>query len=64
MFAYAIVFFFVALLAGMLGFGGIAGTPATIAQVLCVVFLVLCGLTFLFRGRGRSAPGKTSPDLR
>jgi uncharacterized membrane protein YtjA (UPF0391 family) len=47
---YAIIFLIVALLAGVLGFGVIAGTAATIAKVLFVVFLVLFVVSLL-RGR-------------
>lgn len=38
---YAAVFFIIALIAGVLGFGVIAGTAATIAKVLFLVFIVL-----------------------
>jgi uncharacterized membrane protein YtjA (UPF0391 family) len=38
---YAVIFLIIALLAGVLGFGAIAGTAAAIAKVLFVVFLVL-----------------------
>jgi uncharacterized membrane protein YtjA (UPF0391 family) len=38
---YAVIFLCVALLAGLLGFGAIAGTAGSIAKVLLVVFLVL-----------------------
>jgi uncharacterized membrane protein YtjA (UPF0391 family) len=41
MLGYAITFLLVALLAGVLGFGVIAGTAAVIAKVLFIVFLVL-----------------------
>lgn len=41
---YAVIFLIVAILAGVLGFGVIAGTAATIAKICFVVFLVL----FLF----------------
>lgn len=47
---YAIIFLLVAIGAGILGFGVIAGTAATIAKVLFVIFLVLF-LVSLFRGR-------------
>ncbi len=50
MLGYAITFLLIALLAGVLGFGVIAGTAATIAKVLFVVFLVLF-IASLFRGR-------------
>ena len=38
---WTIVFLIIALVAGVLGFGGIAGTAMGIAQVLFVIFLVL-----------------------
>ena len=38
---WALVFFVVALIAGALGFGGIASASAGIAQVLFVIFLIL-----------------------
>jgi uncharacterized membrane protein YtjA (UPF0391 family) len=38
---YAIVFFLIAVLAGILGFGAIAGTAALIARVCFILFLVL-----------------------
>ena len=46
---YALIFLIVALLAGVLGFGVIAGTAATIAKVLFVVFLVLFVVSLLRR---------------
>lgn len=47
---YSIVFLLIALLAGVLGFGVIAGTAATIAKVLFLVFLILF-VVALLRGR-------------
>jgi uncharacterized membrane protein YtjA (UPF0391 family) len=47
---YAITFLLIALVAGLLGFGVVAGTAATIAKVLFVIFLVLF-VASLFRGR-------------
>lgn len=44
---YAVIFLIVALLAGVLGFGVIAGTAATIAKVLFILFLVLFAISFL-----------------
>lgn len=52
MLSYAIIFLIIALLAGVLGFGVVAGTAATIAKVCFVVFLVLF-LFSLFTGRRR-----------
>lgn len=48
---YAVVFLIVAIIAGVLGFGYIAGTAAWIAKILFVVFLVLF-LVSLIKGRG------------
>ena len=50
MLGYAISFLIIALIAGVLGFGVIAGTAAMIARVLFLVFLVLFVPAFL-RGR-------------
>lgn len=47
---WAIVFFVVALIAAVLGFGGIAGAASWIAQVLFVVFLIAFVIS-LFMGR-------------
>ena len=47
---YAVTFLIIALIAGVLGFGVIAGTAAAIAKVLFVIFLALCIASF-FRGR-------------
>lgn len=49
---YAIIFLIVAILAGVLGFGVVAGTAATIAKICFVVFLVLF-LFSLLSGRRR-----------
>lgn len=47
---WVLIFFIGALVAGALGFFGIAGDLAWVAKVLFVVFLVLFLLSFL-RGR-------------
>jgi uncharacterized membrane protein YtjA (UPF0391 family) len=49
---YALVFLVVALIAGVLGFGVVAGTAAWIAKVLFVVFLILF-IVSLINGRGK-----------
>ncbi|HMN75595.1 MAG TPA: DUF1328 domain-containing protein [Burkholderiaceae bacterium] len=49
---YAVVFFVIALIAALFGFGGIAAGAASIAQVLFFVFIVLAIASFLF-GLGR-----------
>jgi uncharacterized membrane protein YtjA (UPF0391 family) len=49
---YAVVFFVIALIAALFGFGGIAAGAAGIAKILFVVFIILAIATFLF-GRNR-----------
>jgi len=49
---YAVVFFVIALIAALFGFGGIAAGAAGIAKILFVIFIILAIATFLF-GRGR-----------
>lgn len=49
MLSYAVIFLLIALVAGVLGFGVIAGTAASIAKLLFVIFLV-CFIAALFRG--------------
>ncbi len=53
---WAILFFIVALVAAFFGFGGIAGTAASIGKILFVGFLVLAAIALiggLVRGGGR-----------
>lgn len=50
MLRYAVIFLIVALIAGVLGFGVLAGTAMWIAKVLFVVFLILF-LVSLITGR-------------
>ncbi|EMI53733.1 membrane protein containing DUF1328 [Rhodopirellula sallentina SM41] len=45
-------FLIIALIAGVLGFGVVAGTAATIAKVLFFVFLVLFVIGLLMGRRG------------
>ena len=52
MLGYALTFLLIALLAGVLGFGVIAGTAALIAKVCFILFLALFIATLL---RGRRA---------
>ena len=49
MLGWALTFLVVALLAGILGFGGIASASTGIAQILFVVFLVLFVGTMVMR---------------
>lgn len=50
MLGYAVIFLLIAILAGALGFGTLAGTAAIIAKVCFVIFLVLF-IASLLRGR-------------
>lgn len=52
MLSYTILFLIVAIIAGALGFGAVAGLAATFAKVLFVIFLVLFVVSLL---RGRKA---------
>ena len=45
---YALVFFVVALIAALFGFGGIAAGAVSIAKTLFFIFLVLAIASFLF----------------
>jgi uncharacterized membrane protein YtjA (UPF0391 family) len=44
---YAVVFFIVALIAALFGFGGIAAGAASIAKILFIIFLIVSIVTFL-----------------
>jgi uncharacterized membrane protein YtjA (UPF0391 family) len=52
MLSWALTFLVIALIAGVLGFGVIAGTAATIAKVLFFVFLVLFIIGLIMGRRG------------
>ena len=59
MLSWALTFFIVAIIAAVLGFGGIAAGASSIAQILFVVFLVLFAVSLiagLVRGRSPRAP--------
>lgn len=53
MLGWAVTFLVIALIAAVLGFGGIAGTAVGIAKILFFVFLALAVLSFIF-GRRRA----------
>ncbi|MCY1395906.1 hypothetical protein D9M68_477860 [compost metagenome] len=53
MLSWALTFLVIAIVAAVLGFGGIAGTAAGIAKILFVIFLVLFVVSFII---GRRAP--------
>ncbi|MCM2369246.1 DUF1328 domain-containing protein [Aporhodopirellula aestuarii] len=52
MLGWALTFLIIALIAGALGFGMVAGTAATIAKVLFFVFLVLFIIGLVLGRRG------------
>jgi len=52
MLSWALTFLVIALIAGVLGFGVIAGTAATIAKICFVVFLVLFVIGLVMGRRG------------
>ena len=45
---YAVVFFVIALVAALFGFGGIAASAVTIGKILFMVFAVLSVASFLY----------------
>jgi uncharacterized membrane protein YtjA (UPF0391 family) len=53
MLSWAITFLIIAIIAAVLGFGGIAGTATGIAKILFVVLLVMFIASFFFGRRGR-----------
>jgi uncharacterized membrane protein YtjA (UPF0391 family) len=53
MLRYAIIFAILALVAGVLGFGNLAGDFGYIARILLFVFLILFVVSLIF-GRGRA----------
>ena len=55
MLRWAIIFAVVALIAALLGFGGVAGLSADLAKIFLLVAVVIIILGFLF-GRGPRVP--------
>lgn len=49
MLGWALTFLFFALIAGALGFGGIAGTSMGAAQILFLVFMIMFAVTIVLR---------------
>ncbi|RYG49194.1 DUF1328 domain-containing protein [bacterium] len=47
MLKWALIFLIVALVAGVLGFGGIAGSAVGIAQILFWAFIIITAVLFL-----------------
>jgi uncharacterized membrane protein YtjA (UPF0391 family) len=57
MLSWAILFFILAIVAAVFGFGGLASAFAGIAQILFVIFLALFVLALVVRAlRGQSPP--------
>jgi len=53
---YAAVFFIIALIAALFGFGGIAAGAVGIAKILFFVFVILFLVSLIFGWRGRGGP--------
>ena len=51
MFRWAIIFAVIALIASLLGFGGVAGLSQQFAIILLVIAIILAVIGFLSRGR-------------
>ena len=47
MLKWAILFAVISLIAGVLGFGGIAGASAGIAKILFFIFIAICVILFI-----------------
>jgi len=57
MLSWAIGFFIVALIAALLGFGGVASTASGIAQILFFLFLIAFAISLVVHVvRGRAPP--------
>lgn len=47
MLTWAVIFLIVAIIAGALGFTGVAGAATTMAQILFGIFLAICIILFI-----------------
>lgn len=59
MLGWAVTFLVVALIAAVLGFGGIAGTAIEIAKIIffvAIILFVISAVIGLMRGRGPTVP--------
>ena len=54
MLSWALTFFVLAIIAAVLGFGGIASATAGIAKILFVVFIILFVASFFFKAAGKA----------
>lgn len=55
MLSWVVTFFILAIIAAVLGFGGLAGTFVGIAKIFALIFLVVAVLGFVF-GRSSLTP--------
>ena len=53
MLSWSVMFLIIAIIAGIFGFGGVAGTATEFARILFVGFLVICVISFIL---GRRVP--------
>ena len=63
MFGWAITFLVIALIAAVLGFGGIAGVAIELAKIVffvAIVLFLIAAVVGLFRGRTPNVPGISS----
>jgi len=51
MLRWAVLFFVIALISALFGFGAIAGIAWDAAKILCVIFLILAVFSLIFGGR-------------
>jgi uncharacterized membrane protein YtjA (UPF0391 family) len=51
MFYWAIIFFIIAVVAAIFGFGGLADDSAYIAKILAVIGIILAVISFVFHTR-------------
>ena len=54
---WAVIFFIVAIIAGVFGFGRVSEAATGIAKILFIIFLVLFVLILIFYGTGTSLWG-------
>lgn len=48
MLRWAVIFFIIAIVAAALGYGGIAGSAAGIAETLFIIFIILFAITLVW----------------
>lgn len=60
---WALIFFLVAIVAAIFGFGGIAAGASSIAQILFFLFIVLFIVSLIFGLVRKGGGGKTSINI-